>query len=66
MRDRPPAIFLPHKNYRDLNEEIAQSHCLGGYRRVVERSSSALYVRRDLYPRFHVCAARRRDPFLIP
>ncbi len=63
QRDRPEAIFLPHKNYRDLNREIAQGTCLTGYARAVETSSSPLYVRADLYPHFLACARERRDPY---
>jgi hypothetical protein len=48
LRDRPALIFLPHRNYRSLNAEIRQSACLGDYKRVVKRSSSPLFVRRDL------------------
>lgn len=45
---RPDAFFLPHRNYRALNAGIAASHCLEGYTRVVEKSSSPLYLRDDL------------------
>jgi len=62
--DAPAAIFLPHKNYVELNRRITESHCLAGYQRVVEESSSPLYVRRDLAPRFLECAAERADPFV--
>jgi hypothetical protein len=53
--DRPEAIFLPHKNYRDLNAEIGRGSCIRGYRRVVEESSSPLYVRADLTARYADC-----------
>ena len=66
MADRPEAIFLPHKNYRTLNLEITQGECLKRYRRVVEQSSSPLYVREDLYPRFHMCAKKWPDPWVLP
>lgn len=65
MRDRPQAIFLPHKNYRQLNRQIARGSCIRGYQRVVADSSSPLFIRKDLYPQFRACAAPRRDPFLI-
>lgn len=56
MRDRPEAIFLPHRSYRALNEEIQRSQCLRSYRRVVWRSSSPLHVREDLAEPFLRCA----------
>jgi len=56
LRDRPEAIFLPHKNYVRQNREVAESRCLGAYTEVVRRSSSPLYVRSDLVPRFLSCA----------
>jgi hypothetical protein len=62
--ERPEAIFLPHKNYRALNQEVLASQCLRGYRRVVDESSSPLYVRRDLAKSFVECARVRRDPFV--
>jgi hypothetical protein len=55
-RDRPEAIFLPHKNYVAKNLEIQQSACLKRYTRVVRLSSSPLYVRSDLAPAFSACA----------
>jgi len=55
-RDAPEAIFLPHHNYRELNREIQQSECIADYRRVVDRSSTPLYVRRDLADDFLSCA----------
>jgi hypothetical protein len=65
-RDRPEAIFLPHKNYRALNSEILAGRCIRGYRRVVEKSSSPLYIRNDLHSRFLQCAEARNDPFVRP
>jgi len=62
--ERPEAIFLPHKNYRALNQEVLASRCLRGYRRMVQDSSSPLYVRRDLAKSFVDCAHARRDPFV--
>lgn len=55
-RDRPEAIFLPHRAYRELNEELRESGCLEAYRRVVDKSASPLHVRRDLYADFMKCA----------
>lgn len=55
-RDRPEAIFLPHKVYRRRNQELRDSGCLRDYIRVVERSSSPLYIRRDLHEPFLGCA----------
>ena len=52
----PEAIFLPHKNYRELNAEIQHGRCVQSYRRVVEESSSPLYVREDLHARYLECA----------
>jgi hypothetical protein len=56
QRDRPEAIFLPHKNYAALNREIQASACLREYTRMVRQSSSPLYVRNDLAPAFRGCA----------
>jgi hypothetical protein len=55
-RDRPEAIFVPHRNYRRLNEEIQQSPCFSSYRRVVDRSASPLHIREDLAESFLQCA----------
>jgi hypothetical protein len=57
QRDRPEGLFLPHRVYRALNQEIQNSACLRGYVRVVEESSSPLYVRADLHARYADCAA---------
>ena len=46
-RDQPELIFLPHRNYRALNKEIKSGSCIKGYQRVIKRSSSPLFVRRD-------------------
>ena len=56
-RDRPEAIFLPHKNYEVLNARIAASACFADYRRAIDRSSSPLHIRADLYDDFMHCAA---------
>ncbi|HTU60770.1 MAG TPA: hypothetical protein VMF89_20100, partial [Polyangiales bacterium] len=55
QRDRPEGLFLPHRVYVGLNEEIQRSACIKDYVRVVEESSSPLYVRKDLYPRYAAC-----------
>ncbi|HMJ09997.1 MAG TPA: hypothetical protein VK524_01265 [Polyangiaceae bacterium] len=60
--ERPEAIFLPHRNYRSLNREIASSACIRGYVRVIERSSSPLYVRRDRFEEYARCAEQRGAP----
>ena len=65
QRDRPEGIFLPHRNYVGLNAEIQSSSCLRGYQRVVQDSSSALFVRDDLAPRYLECARARNDPFVV-
>jgi hypothetical protein len=54
-RERPEAIFLPHRNYRALNREIAASRCLRGYTRAIAKSASPLHVRNDLFARFEQC-----------
>ena len=60
LRDRPAALFLPHKAYRALNAEIRASTCLRGYTLAVRDSSSPLYIRNDLSAAFNQC---RRDPW---
>ena len=47
-RERPDAIFLPHRNYVRLNDQLKGSGCLDDYVKVVKRSSSPLHVRKDL------------------
>lgn len=64
--DRPDAIFLPHRNYRDLNREIRASACLRGYDEVVRRSNSPLFVRRDRVEAYRACARARRDRHVVP
>lgn len=59
-RDQPEAIFLPHSNYRRLNQEIMASQCLRGYTRMVEHSSSPLYLRKDLVRAYRQCARAAR------
>lgn len=56
-QDRPEAIFLPHKNYRALNDEIGRGTCIRGYERMVEESASPLFVRRDLVAAYTACRA---------
>ena len=46
-RDQPELLFLPHRNYRSLNKEIRGGTCIKGYKRVVKRGSSPLFVRKD-------------------
>jgi hypothetical protein len=53
--DRPEGLFLPHRVYGALNREIQRGQCIKGYVRVIEQSSSPLYVRADLYPRYAAC-----------
>ena len=55
-RDFPEAIFLPHKVYRALNEEVLRAPCMDNYVRIVDKSSSPLYVRADLSRDFLACA----------
>lgn len=55
-RDQPEAIFLPHKAYKKLNDEVRQAPCMADYVRVVDRSSSPLHLRSDLAPDFLRCA----------
>lgn len=59
--DRPEAIFLPHKNYQALNAEITATPCFADYVRVVQRSSSPLYVRSDLAAAFLACGTEYRE-----
>lgn len=44
---QPEIIFLPHRNYRSLNQQIRASSCLKGYTQVTEKTSSPLYIRND-------------------
>ncbi len=60
-QERPEAIFLPHRNYRALNTEIAASACIEDYVRIVKRSSSALHVRADLAEGFLQCGTEYRE-----
>lgn len=60
--ERPEAVFLPHRNYRALNASIAESACFQrDYVRVVDESSSALHVRRDLFDGFLACGTEYRE-----
>jgi hypothetical protein len=56
LRDRPEALFLPHRFYVEKNREIRASRCLGDYTEVVHHSSSPLFVRSDLVEDFRRCA----------
>lgn len=60
-QERPEAIFLPHRNYRTLNERIQSSACFADYVRIVDKSSSALHVRADLAPRFLACGTEYKE-----
>jgi len=62
---RPEAIFLPHKNYVGLNREIRASQCIAGYTQVVQKSSSPLFLRNDLLPRFRECSLRANDRWIV-
>jgi hypothetical protein len=55
QKERPEAIFLPHRACRTLHEQILRSRCLQGYERVVAESNSPLYVRNDLVARYRSC-----------
>ncbi|MCR9162143.1 MAG: hypothetical protein ACE37F_28800 [Nannocystaceae bacterium] len=59
--ERPEAIFLPHRSYRALNEEVTSAACFADYVRVVDRSSSALHVRVDLVADFRACGSEYRE-----
>jgi hypothetical protein len=63
-RDRPAVIFLPHRNYTALRAQFARGACLGGYQEVVHRSSSPLYIRKDLAADFLACARRVGDRWI--
>jgi hypothetical protein len=56
LRDRPEAMFRPHRHYLGLNREIDESACLRNYVQVVRASSSPLFIREDLAPAFLACA----------
>ncbi len=65
QRDRPEAIFLPHRGYATLRARIEASPCFRNYQRMVDQSSAPLYVRRDLAQRLLSCAReiqRWQDP----
>lgn len=59
--ERPEAIFLPHRSYRALNEQVTTSACFEGYTQIVDRSSSALHVRSDLAASFRACGSEYRE-----
>lgn len=46
---QPALLFLPHRNYREMNTALAEGGCLDGYVRVVEKGSSPMHVRRDVF-----------------
>ncbi len=64
MRDRPEVIFLPHRNYKSLRDQIARGACIRDYKRVVRDSSSPLYIRKDLIGEFLPCARRVGDRWI--
>ena len=65
-RDRPDAIFLPHRNYAGLNRELIASDCLKNYVRVTEASSSPLYVRADHAQTYLDCSTRAGETRALP
>ena len=62
--DMPELIFLPHRNYKLLREEIAGSRCIQRYTRVVKESSSPLYLRSDLLADFLECTKAVDDRWI--
>ena len=52
LAQKPELLFLPHRNYARLNQLLTEGRCIEGYTRVVEKSSSPLYVRRDLLEQY--------------
>jgi hypothetical protein len=63
---RPEVLFLPHKVYAALRARVEKSACLRNYTRMVEDSSSPLFVRNDLAGAFQQCARRVGDPWIAP
>jgi hypothetical protein len=61
LEDRPEVLFLPHRNYKILRNDIQQGKCIRDYVRVVSDSSSPLYIRKDLAPGFLECARAMGD-----
>ncbi len=55
LEDEPEAIYLPHRNYDWLNQEIRESQCLRGFTEVRSDTSSPLYIRDDLLARYRRC-----------
>ena len=64
LADRPEVLYLPHRNYKALRDQIMRSTCIRDYRVAVKNSSSPLYIRRDLADEFFGCAQRVRDPWV--
>jgi hypothetical protein len=59
--DRPEVLYLPHRNYKRLRQQIEGGTCIRDYVRAVGDSSSPLYVRKDLAPDFIDCARAMGD-----
>jgi hypothetical protein len=64
--DRPEVIFMPHKVYIPLRRRVEESACARNYTRMVDDSSSPLYVRNDLAEGFRRCANETGDPWVSP
>lgn len=64
LADRPEVLYLPHRNYTTLREQISRSACFRDYRRVVGNSSSPLYIRKDLARDFLTCARQAGDRWI--
>lgn len=64
LADRPEVLYLPHRNYETLRDQIARSTCIREYRRVVGNSSSPLYIRKDLARDFLTCAREVGDRWI--
>ena len=62
--DSPEVIYLPHRNYQVLREQITTSLCIKSYTRVVKDSSSPLYIRTDLLKEFLPCAGAVQDKWI--
>jgi len=56
----PDLVFLPHRNYRQAHRALRRGRCLAGYRRVIERSSSPLFVHPDHLSALAPCLGRHR------
>ena len=54
-REAPEVIYLPHRVYDTLNDEILTSACIEEYTEVRGDSSSPLYIRNDLLSAYRSC-----------